>query len=340
MRRALELARNGLGAVAPNPMVGAVIVHNDVILAEGWHQTYGEAHAEVNAINNVPQAAKHLLKESTIYVNLEPCAHHGKTPPCADLIIKTGFKRLVVANTDPNPLVAGKGLKRIKEAGIEVTTKVLETEGLELNKRFFTFQQQQRPFVVLKWAQTADGYFTKNNTQQHWITGELSRKLVHKWRSHEAAIMIGTNTAWADNPRLDTRLWPGGKAPLRIVVDKQLKLTAQFYVLDGSQPTLIVTEKDPPASTIPNLEYLQTDFSANILPAVLSHLYSKGIQSLLVEGGVHLLNHFISQNLWDETRVFVGPVFWGEGTPAPVMKVKPHQFEMIGTDRLYLFKNT
>ncbi len=339
MLRALELARNGLGRVAPNPLVAAVIVHNDSIIGEGWHQQYGGPHAEVNAVNAVPADKRHLLPESTIYVNLEPCAHHGKTPPCADLIVSMGFKQVVVANTDPNPLVAGQGLEKIKQAGIAVTTGVLTEEGRELNKRFFTYHQQKRPYVVLKWGQTADGYISKSSSQQHWITGELSRKLVHKWRSHEPAIMVGTHTVWADNPRLDTRLWPGGKPPLRVTFDRTLKITPQFYLLDGSQPTLIVTEQLPEKNTIPGLEYVAIDYGADVLPQVLDVLYERGIQSVLVEGGAALLESFLSQNLWDEARVFVSPVFWGDGLKAPAIKTRPAQFEMVGNDRLYLFKN-
>lgn len=341
MQRALQLAALGAGHVAPNPMVGAVIVHNGVIIGEGWHRHYGQPHAEVNAVASVKPIHKIYLPESTLYVTLEPCSHHGKTPPCADLIIRENFKRVVVCNSDPNPLVAGKGIHRIREAGIHVDLGELELEGLELNRRFFHFHQQKRPYIILKWAQSANGFITKNNTEQHWITGPEARTLVHKWRSEEPAILVGSGTSLADNPKLDTRLWPGGKAPLRILIDRQARTPLTHNILDWSQPTWWVTGTDvdmgPLAHDITQLK-LNTD--NELLPQLLEKLYGEGIQSVLVEGGATTLQHFIEANLWDEARVFSGTPVWGKGIKAPSLPVEPIKSEMVGNDRLYHFRNS
>lgn len=336
MQRALELAQNGAGQVAPNPMVGAVVVHNNRIIGEGWHQHYGGPHAEVNAINAVQDKDRHLLKESTIYVNLEPCSHHGKTPPCADLLVGESLKRVVIANADPHKLVAGKGIERLQKAGIEVTAGILEAEGRELNKRFFTYHEKQRPYIILKWAQSADGFFSKDNKEQHWITGELSRKLVHKWRSEEDAILVGTQTALADNPKLDTRLWPGGKTPLRLVLDKELMLPKDLELFNGKQPTVVVSER---SGSVINADIWQLPFDDLLLPALLKELYQHDVQSLIIEGGAQLLNSFIEMDLWDEARVFHGTAVWTKGIKAPILPKEPHFMEMVGHDRLYWFKN-
>lgn len=336
MQRALELAQNGAGQVAPNPMVGAVVVHHNRIIGEGWHQKYGGPHAEVNAINAVQDKDRHLLKESTIYVNLEPCSHHGKTPPCADLLVRESLKRVVIANSDPHKLVAGKGVERLQKAGIEVATGVLEAEGKELNKRFFTYHEKQRPYIILKWAQSADGFFTKDSKEQYWITGEQSRKLVHKWRSEEEAIIVGTQTALADNPKLDTRLWPGGKAPLRLVLDKELKLPKDLELFNEKQPTVIVSEL---SGSVINADIWQLPFDDSLLPSLLKELYQHDVQSLIVEGGAQLLNSFIELDLWDEARVFQGTAVWTKGIKAPILPQEPHFMEMVGHDRLYWFKN-
>ena len=235
MRRALELAENGRGQVSPNPLVGCVIEHHGKIIGEGWHQKYGEAHAEVNAVNSVKD--KSLLKEACVYVSLEPCAHFGKTPPCADLLVENQVKKVVICNTDPNPLVAGKGIVKLREAGIEVETGILEKEGLELNKRFFHYLEKKRPYIILKWAETADGFIARKNFDSKWISNTLSRKLVHKWRTEEDAILVGTNTALYDNPQLNARDWTGNN-PVRIVIDRHLKLPADLHLFDEQIPTI------------------------------------------------------------------------------------------------------
>ncbi len=332
MLRAMELAQNGLGRVSPNPMVGCVVVHDDKILGEGWHQLYGEAHAEVNAINSVND--KSLLKYSTIYVNLEPCAHHGKTPPCANLLVENRVKRVVIANVDSNPLVGGKGIEKLRSAVIEVETGVLEEKGRELNKRFFTFVEKKRPFVILKWAQTADGFIARKNFDSKWISAELSRQLVHKWRADEAGIMIGTNTAKYDNPRLDVRDWSGGN-PIRIVIDKKLSLSDSLNLFDNSIKTLCFNLERSKKSE--NIEWIKVEQS-NMLSQIMSHLYDQGIQSIIVEGGAALHQSFVEANLWDEARVFESKASFGEGIDA-VRLFLPHQEELIGEDKLLVYRN-
>ncbi len=232
MQRAIELAQLGIGAVSPNPRVGCLVVHDNKIIGEGWHQKFGEAHAEVNAINSVKDLS--LLKESTIYVNLEPCSHEGKTPPCSDLLIKHQVKKVVIANTDTNPLVAGRGVEKLKKAGIAIMTGVLEKEGRELNRRFFTFMEKKRPYIILKWAQTSDGFIAQKNFESKWITNELSRQLVHRWRSEEDAVLVGTRTASHDNPSLTVRDW-SGRNPTRIVIDRFLRLNDKLQLFDKKE---------------------------------------------------------------------------------------------------------
>lgn len=332
MRRALELASNGLGNVSPNPMVGCVIVCDDKIIGEGWHMKYGEAHAEVNAINSVKD--KSLLQRSTVYVTLEPCSHHGKTPPCADLLIKSKVKKVVIANVDSNPLVGGKGIEKLKAAGIEVETGLLDEEGRELNKRFFTFIEKKRPYVILKWAQTADGYIARKDYDSKWISGEESRKLVHKWRSEEDSIMVATHTAKYDNPRLDVRDW-SGESPVRIVIDKKLELPASLNLFDGSVKTLCynMVKNDK----LDNVEYVKVD-EQDMLDNILSDLYNRNIQSLIVEGGAALHKNFIDEYIWDEARVFVSPNTFGGGIDAARISL-PYKEELIGEDKLLVYRN-
>lgn len=337
MQRCLQLAANGLGNVAPNPMVGCVIVHDEKIIGEGYHAKYGEAHAEVNAISAVRD--KSLLINATLYVNLEPCAHHGKTPPCADFIIASGIKKAVVACSDTNPLVAGKGIEKLTKAGVEVVTGVLKNEARKLNKRFFTFHEKKRPYIILKWAQTADGYIDikriNNNETALQISNEHSQRLLHKWRSEEQAIMAGTNTARLDNPRLNVRLLYG-KNPLRIVFDKNLTLPENLNLFDRSQPTVVFTTKEKEGNF--NLDFVKIDFSKNVLQQVMSELFKREIQSVIVEGGSKLLQNFIAQNLWDEARVFFSEQFIGEGISAPRLNCEPVNISEIETDKLYFFK--
>jgi diaminohydroxyphosphoribosylaminopyrimidine deaminase/5-amino-6-(5-phosphoribosylamino)uracil reductase len=314
MNRAMELALNGRGEVSPNPMVGCVIVYQDKIIGEGYHQKYGEAHAEVNAIHSVKN--KELLSESTLYVNLEPCSHFGKTPPCADLIIKHQIKKVVVANLDTNPLVAGKGIQKLKNAGIEVQIGIMDKEGKSLNKRFFTFMRRMRPYIILKWAETADGYIAKENHDSKWISNSLSRRLVHKWRSEEDAIMVGTNTAFYDNPQLNVRDWVG-RNPIRIVIDRNLRLPAHLYLFDRKQPTICYNSTKDNLS--PNLEHIKIK-EGNFIKQVIENLYAKRIQSVLVEGGSGLMNSLLENDLWDEIRVFRTTICFGQGIKAPQIR--------------------
>lgn len=348
MARCLELARCGEGSVSPNPMVGAVVVHDGKIIGEGYHIKHGQAHAEVNAIAAVKD--KSLLPESTIYVNLEPCSHFGKTPPCADLIKDMRIPRVVVASTDPNPLVAGRGVDTLRKAGCDVTVGVLEQEALELNRRFYTFHIQKRPYVILKWAQTLDGYIDAIRKEGDpiapiWITNELSRRLVHKWRSDEQAIMVGTNTVEKDNPKLNVRDW-SGSSPLRVVLDRKLRLPASSSVYDGSVPTLVfmgnnasASQRKPELQSIPELELLTIDFAKSIEQQVLTELYQRGVLSVIVEGGAALINNFVRKNLWDESRVFVGNTFFGDGVKAPNLTGELYSYDEIGDSKLFTYRN-
>lgn len=342
MQRCLELARQGFGNVAPNPMVGCVLVYKDKIIGEGFHQKYGEAHAEVNAVNSVGTRHVVSLQNSTLYVNLEPCAHFGKTPPCVDLLIKKNISKVVIANLDSNPIVRGKGIKKLMDAGVQVKVGVLENEAKELNKRFFTFHEKKRPFIILKWAETKDGFLApplhleRGKGGEAWISNELSRKLVHKWRSEEQAILVGTNTALTDNPQLNVRLWRG-KNPLRMVIDKDLKLPKSLHLFDQKIPTVVFTTKKQKAKK--NLEFIQLNFKKNIVPQICNLCYEKRIQSLIVEGGEKLLTTFIKENWWDEARVFVGNKIFKKGIAAPEIKGKLISKEKIVDDELLIFKN-
>ncbi len=338
MLRALELATLGRGHVSPNPMVGCVIVHDasQRIIGEGWHQRYGEAHAERNAILSVRPEDEHLLPESTAYVTLEPCSHYGKQPPCADLLIEKRVRRVVCCNDDPNPLVSGQGFKKLRAAGIEVETGVLVEQGRALNARFFTFFEKQRPYIILKWAETSDGYLAGEGGQPVQISGPLSQRLVHRWRSEEDAIMVGTNTARTDNPRLNVRLVPG-RNPVRIVIDKQLQLSAHLNLFDGSQPTLgynfIKTE------TVGQTSYIQLSSDKPFLPQLIEDLYEHRLQSVLVEGGTTLLQSFLDAGLWDEMRVFRSPLMLSGGVKAPRVGGQLMSREQVGEDELTIYKN-
>lgn len=315
MNRCIELAKNGLGTTYPNPLVGSVIVHKNRIISEGWHQQAGQPHAEVNAIQSVQD--KNLLKEATLYVNLEPCCHFGKTPPCADVIIEMGIPKVVIGCNDPNPKVAGKGIQKLKEAGCEVIVNVLQDECVTLNKRFFTFQVKKRPYIFLKWAETKDAYIaptSKTNQQPVWISNEISRQLAHKLRSEEQAILVGTKTVLDDNPKLTTRGWKGN-SPMRIVLDRTLKIPLHFSIFDGSVKTLIFTEIKKESSE--NLLFETIPFSEAVAKQICEVLYQHQIQSVIVEGGAKTLQTFINENLWDEAFVFKGPSTFLSGTRAP-----------------------
>jgi diaminohydroxyphosphoribosylaminopyrimidine deaminase / 5-amino-6-(5-phosphoribosylamino)uracil reductase len=331
MQRCFELALKGAGRVAPNPMVGAVIVHECRIIGEGYHQRFGGPHAEVVAMRSVKLEDVHLMPDANMYVSLEPCSHFGKTPPCADMLIEKRVKRVVVANTDPNPMVAGRGIKKLRDAGIEVINGMLEAEGLFLNRRFFTFHQQKRPYIILKWAQSADGFFTKDNHQQHWITGDLSRRLVHRWRAEEQAILVGYRTVLADNPELTVRHWEPQHHPLRIVLDRDNTLPMDSKVFNEEAPTLLLSAKHRPDLPVQQLIGPWKDG----LPAQLFHiLHERNIQSIIIEGGVATLQAFIALELWDEARVFTGATHFASGIAAPILPVIPTTTETIGPDRL------
>lgn len=311
MRRALELSVLGQGYVSPNPLVGCVIVHNNTIIGEGWHKKYGEPHAEVNAIESVQD--KSLLKESALYVNLEPCSHVGKTPPCADLLIKHQFKKVVVANLDTNPVVAGEGVKKLRAAGIEVVTGILEKEGRELNKRFFTFMEKKRPFILLKWAETSDGFIARENYDSKWISNEYSRQLVHKWRTEEDAVLVGTKTAFHDNPELTVRDWTG-RNPVRIVLDRFLRLSDKLHLFDRSTKTICYNVLKHEEHT--NLSLIRLE-EKEFINHLLEDLSKQKIQSVLIEGGAATLQLFIDAGLWDEARVFISDKGFGKGITAP-----------------------
>jgi diaminohydroxyphosphoribosylaminopyrimidine deaminase/5-amino-6-(5-phosphoribosylamino)uracil reductase len=338
MKQCLALAKRAFGKVAPNPMVGCVIVHNEKIIGCGYHKKFGGPHAEVNAINSVKN--KNLLSHSVLYVNLEPCSHFGKTPPCADLIIKNGIKYVVIGTIDPNPLVKGRGINKLASFGCNLKIGILEDECRELNKRFYTFHEKKRPYIILKWAQTKDNYIGISKFRVQ-ISNLKSQKLVHKWRSEEQAIMIGTNTALADNPELTVRKVKG-KNPLRIVIDRELKIPHSYHLMDGSVFTLIFTEK----KKVPkhNLEFIRIDFSKNVLKQVLDELYQRQIQSLIVEGGAKLLNSFIQENFWDEARVFIAEKSFSEivkenkkAVAAPIINGNCICRKKIGSDLLEVY---
>lgn len=333
MHRALELARLGFGLVSPNPMVGCVIVHQDRIIGEGFHRQCGGPHAEVFAVEAVED--KEQLKEATVYVTLEPCSHYGKTPPCADLLVKHQVKKVVISNIDPNPLVSGRGIEILKKAGIEVETGLLESEGADLNKRFFKSILQKRPYVILKWAQTADGFIARSNYDSKWISNEFSRKLVHKWRSEEDAILVGKNTALYDNPMLNVRDWYG-RNPIRIVLDKKLELDRNLNLFRQDIPTIVYNCQQSEKSK--NLEFVSLP-EDDFLPALLNDLFLRDVRSVMVEGGARVMESFIEAGLWDEARVFTAPVSFGEGIRAPQLSKAIYDGEEeISGDRLTYFK--
>lgn len=339
MLRCIQLAKNGLGTTYPNPLVGSVIVHNNKIIGEGWHYKAGQPHAEVNAIASVNETD--LLKDATIYVSLEPCSHFGKTPPCADLIIEKGIKKVVIGSTDPNPKVAGHGIKKLMEAGCEVIVGVLENECNELNKRFFTFHSKKRPYIFLKWAVTADGFIApKNETREEkkpvWITNEFSRQLAHKMRAEEQSILVGTNTVLQDNPSLTVRDW-SGENPMRIVIDRNLKIPEDFSVLNGQVKTIVFTEKN--MSEKENLEFFKIDFSEEISAQICETLFHRNIQSVIIEGGAKTLQTFIDTNLWDEALVFKNTISFVDGISAPNFKGKLISQKIIKNDLLQIYKN-
>ncbi len=338
--RCIELAKNGLGTTYPNPMVGSVIVHNDTIIGEGWHRKAGEPHAEVLAIQSVSDKSK--LKEATLYVSLEPCSHYGKTPPCADLIIEHKIPQVIIGSTDVNPKVAGRGIKRLIEAGCDVTVGVLSESCDALNKRFITFHTKKRPYIILKWAQSVDHFIAPTKTVRSadkkpvWITNTFSRQRVHQLRAQEQAILVGTQTVLDDNPNLTTRDWDGS-SPLRVVIDRSLKVPNSASVFDTTAPTLVITEQHKEATTTNTFETI--DFSRSVPKQICESLHAKEIQSVIIEGGTRTLQSFIDENLWDEAQVFTGNCTFDEGVKAPVLSVAEASEEQIKNDRLQIFKN-
>lgn len=317
MARCISLARGGAGCVAPNPMVGAVVIHQGKIIGEGYHRKYGEAHAEVNAIASVRDES--LLKEATMYVSLEPCSHYGKTPPCAELIIKKQIPRVVIGCLDPFPEVSGRGMRMLREAGVEVVTGVMEKEAWELNRVFMTFQEKRRPYIYLKWAQSADGFMdrlrTDNSSPAVVLSSPETMRRVHRLRADVAAIMVGTQTALLDNPSLTVRHW-AGKSPVRVVLDRTLRIPSHYHLFDGTVKTLVFTAVADAISR-ENVEYVTIDFSQPVLPQVMHELYIRKLNSLMVEGGATLLGHFLKEGLWDQMLVETAPVSLESGVKAP-----------------------
>ena len=345
MQRCLQLAQMGEGHTAPNPMVGAVLVHDDIIIGEGYHEQYGKPHAEVNCINSVKEEHQHLIAESTLYVSLEPCAHYGKTPPCADRIIAEKIPRVIIGCRDPFKQVDGKGIEKLQAANVDITVGVLEKECIQLNKRFFTFHQQHRPYIILKWSQTMNGKIAAATTERLFITNEFTNCLVHKWRSEEAAILVGTKTALMDNPSLTNRLWNGNN-PMRLVIDMQMNFPNSMNIFDKAAPTIIFNTKQhnmqdfgfPAAEHVSNYHY-QVAEDASLVHQVINACYQNNIQSIIVEGGAMMLQQFIDEDIWDEARIITNEeLFIADGLPAPVL----HQAvfsrkENIFTDRIDYF---
>ncbi len=342
MRRALQLAKSGKGEVLPNPSVGCVIVYKGQIIGEGFTSAYGGPHAEVNAINSV--ADKTLLTSATLYVTLEPCSHYGQTPPCADLIVANKIPRVVVGIKDPNLKVSGKGIQKLETASCEVISGIMEEQCREHHRRFLTYQEKKRPYIILKWAETKDGFIAPSakkraaTPEPFWITNRKSRQLVHQWRSEEQAILVGTNTVLQDNPKLNVREWEG-KDPIRVVLDRGLKITSDFHVLDKSTLTLVLTEAEDASRHLKGINYEVIRFSKDLIMQVVTKLYQNKITSVLVEGGAQTLQSFIDAGLWDEARVFVGNRNFKEGIKAPKFLRTPERTEQIDSDILTLYSN-
>lgn len=318
INRCLELAQRGKFNTSPNPRVGAVLVHKGKIIGEGYHEKYGEPHAEVKAISSVED--KSLIKASTLYVNLEPCSHHGKTPPCADLIIDSKIPRVVICNTDPFEDVNGSGIARLKENGIEVSVNILAEKGNYVNRRFFTYHRKKRPYIILKWAETKDGFISREKDDpdffDNWITTQSSKALVHSWRAEENAILIGANTAMLDKPKLNTRLVEG-RSPIKLLLDPNLEVDPKFLPKTDNKWMIFNSSEEKKTNDI---DYIKIDFDHQPLQQLMNQLYGLKIQSLIVEGGQHTLNSFITTDLWDEARQFVSPKLFHRGISAPSLQ--------------------
>lgn len=338
MRRCYELARKGLGLTGTNPLVGSVIVHGDRIIGEGYHHKFGGPHAEVNAIRSVRQPE--LLPESTLYCSLEPCSHYGKTPPCSMLIAQKEIRRVVISNLDPFPSVNGLGVRHLEESGVKVETGCLSEEGTHTNRRFLTYHLQKRPYVVLKWAQTDDGFLDLDREPgdpigTNWITGRACRTLVHKWRSEEAALMVGTNTILTDDPRLNIRRW-AGENPVRVTFDRKGRIPSTAHVLNGNQDTIIFSGERRGYSGKTRSVPLDPSYG---LVDILGELHDQKIVSVMVEGGARLLQSFLDDGLWDEARVFTGKITFSQGVAAPEIPFDPVERTYINGTRLEIFRN-
>jgi diaminohydroxyphosphoribosylaminopyrimidine deaminase/5-amino-6-(5-phosphoribosylamino)uracil reductase len=339
MLRCLELAAFGKGNTYPNPLVGSVITHKNMIIGEGYHREYGKAHAEVNAIETVEN--KSQLKNSTLYVNLEPCCHVGQTPPCTDLIIHSGIPRIVIGSADPNPAITGRGINTLKSAGCDVTIGILDSKNRELNRSFFSYHEKKRPYVILKWAESNDGFLDQIRTPDmqvgpNWITGEIEQILVHKWRAEEQAIMVGSRTATIDNPSLTARQWTG-RQPLRITISRKANLAENLHLIDKQNRTLIYTERELPPDH--EIIYVKLDYTKDIPGQIMGDLYNREIQSLIVEGGKELLESFIFSEIWDEAMVFKGIRKFNEGIRAPKIESKPKLHTIFGQCELKYYRN-
>ena len=332
------MAKNGLGTTYPNPLVGCVIVYENKIIGEGWHKKSGEAHAEVIAIESVQN--KKLLSSSTLYVSLEPCSHFGKTPPCADLILKYKIPNVVIGTIDPNSKVAGKGIQKLKDSGVNVTFGILEKECNELNKRFFTFHRKSRPFIILKWAESSDGFISPKNRSEEkpvWISNEYSRQLVHKWRSEEQAILVGTQTIIDDNPSLTVRDWTG-ENPIRVIIDKENNVDSSKNVFDNQAKTIVFSSKEVNSNS-ETIQNIKIDFDINSTQTIVEKLYENNIQSIIIEGGSKTIQSFIDANIWDEARVFIGEIKLHDGTKAPEFKKAIYSKSYLKKDTLLTYRN-
>lgn len=341
MRRCLQLAELGAGSVSPNPMVGAVLVHGGKIIAENYHQRYGQGHAEALLIQDVidrfGDRASTIFAESVLYVSLEPCAHQGKTPPCAALIVEKGIREVVVGCGDPFDQVAGKGVSLLKEAGVHVIENVCQAESQWVNRRFFTRIRKSRPYIILKWAETADGFFAPNDGQQRWISGRVAKQLVHRWRTEEDAVLVGTNTALVDNPQLTAREWVG-RHPTRVLIDRHLRVPTDYALYDSEAPIIVFNESKTDWEA--NRKYVALEYFDLYLPEkIVYQLYLMDVQSLIVEGGAQTLSSFIQSGLWDEARVFRSPIQWQNGLRAPRLEGAPTSSQVVSDDVLLTYTN-
>ena len=341
MHRCIQLAKNSLGTAAPNPMVGCVVVIEDKVIGEGYTSPYGGPHAEVNAIQAVSD--KSLLAAATLYVSLEPCSHFGKTPPCVDLILKHNIPKVIIGTTDSNTLVAGQGIEKLRSAGCEVVLGILESECRELNRRFFMFHQQNRPYIILKWAQSSDGFLAPDDDSRveknkpFWISNLHSRQLVHQWRTEEQAVLVGTRTVLLDNPRLNVRDWVG-KNPLRIVLDRDLAIPPDFHIMDKSSKTLVLTSVRDKSKYSEGIEYAAVEFSKNMAEQIAKILHQHDILSVIIEGGFKTLMSFINSDLWDEARIFTGQSTLISGTRAPKINGTIVDKRYFETDELLVIR--